>query len=144
MSSLIYENTVVDYGDIQDEPDRWVGNYITSKQGFPGAYLIPEDPPYTSDWGYANGSFVDLAELRKEANDELLAREAEQKQIATEAQADLVRNERNRLLFDSDWTQGKDISDSISTPWAAYRQELRDVTEQPGFPWDVVWPQTPF
>jgi hypothetical protein len=32
---------------------------------------------------------------------------------------------------------------AISAVWAAYRQELRDVTAQEGFPWDVVWPETP-
>jgi hypothetical protein len=58
-------------------------------------------------------------------------------------QAASVRAERNRRLAESDWTQGKDIPDSISTPWAAYRQELRDLTAQGGFPWDIIWPTQP-
>jgi hypothetical protein len=58
------------------------------------------------------------------------------------AQAE-VRSERNRLLSESDWTQGKDIPDATSTAWAPYRQQLRDLTTQPGFPHVVVWPNTP-
>ena len=61
----------------------------------------------------------------------------------TEAMASTVRNERNRKLYECDWTQGKDIPDSISIPWATYRQELRDVPSQPGFPYNVVWPTPP-
>jgi len=37
------------------------------------------------------------------------------------------RAERNQKLKDSDWTQGADIPDSIKTPYATYRQELRDL-----------------
>ena len=60
-----------------------------------------------------------------------------------ETKAAQVRQERNAKLAASDWTQGKDIPDSVSAPWATYRQELRDLTEQEGFPFNVVWPQEP-
>jgi hypothetical protein len=51
-----------------------------------------------------------------------------------------VRAERNTLLAQLDWTQGKDIPDSISIPAATYRQALRDITTQAGFPWEITWP----
>ena len=56
-----------------------------------------------------------------------------------------IRAERNRLLAESDWTQGGDspLSDEQKSAWAAYRQALRDVPEQEGFPFDVIWPQKP-
>lgn len=54
-----------------------------------------------------------------------------------------VRSERNAKLAASDWTQGKDIPDAVSTPWAAYRQALRNITTQTGFPWEVQWPTQP-
>jgi len=60
----------------------------------------------------------------------------------TADQADLVRSERNQRLAGCDWTQLPD-SPADHEAWAAYRQELRDVTAQEGFPWDVVWPETP-
>ena len=54
-----------------------------------------------------------------------------------------IRYERNARLLDSDWTQGKDIPDEISLVWATYRQQLRDITNQEGFPYDVIWPLSP-
>jgi hypothetical protein len=54
-----------------------------------------------------------------------------------------IRTQRNLKLAESDWTQGKDIPDSISTPWATYRQALRDITQQSSFPQTVSWPEVP-
>jgi hypothetical protein len=58
-------------------------------------------------------------------------------------QAKSVREQRNQKLGQTDWTQGKDIADNISTAWATYRQALRDVPSQAGFPWTVQWPTQP-
>ena len=58
------------------------------------------------------------------------------------SQADSVRAERNRKLTASDWTQVADAPVD-QTAWAAYRQALRDVPTQAGFPWDVTWPTEP-
>lgn len=54
-----------------------------------------------------------------------------------------VRAQRNALLAQSDWTQGKDIPDELSSAWAVYRQELRDITSQEGFPSNVQFPSSP-
>lgn len=54
-----------------------------------------------------------------------------------------ARSERDALLSSTDWTQAKDISDAISAKWAAYRQALRDVPQQPGFPDNIQWPVKP-
>jgi len=63
----------------------------------------------------------------------------ENKPLAEAEQA--VRNQRNRLLADTDWMA---LSDNTMTPeWAAYRQALRDITAQAGFPYSVVWPAKP-
>jgi hypothetical protein len=59
------------------------------------------------------------------------------------AQAAAIRSERNTKLGATDWTQGKDIPDNVSSTWAAYRQALRDVPAQAGFPWEVTWPTQP-
>jgi hypothetical protein len=53
-----------------------------------------------------------------------------------------VRQQRNELLSACDWTQLPD-SPADHEAWATYRQELRDVTAQAGFPWEVVWPEPP-
>lgn len=55
----------------------------------------------------------------------------------------LVRADRNLELTKTDWTQGKDIPTSISDVWAIYRQQLRDIPTQEGFPYEVVWPTKP-
>jgi hypothetical protein len=57
--------------------------------------------------------------------------------LATEARA-----KRNSLLARSDWTQVADAPvDQLA--WAAYRQELRNVPEQPDFPETINWPVAP-
>jgi hypothetical protein len=59
----------------------------------------------------------------------------------TAAKAQGVRSQRDKLIADTDWMA---LSDSTLTPaWAAYRQALRDVTAQAGFPHTVDWPVKP-
>ena len=53
-----------------------------------------------------------------------------------------VRTKRNKLLAESDWTQVADAPVDQSA-WANYRQALRDVPAQSGFPKAVLWPETP-
>lgn len=53
------------------------------------------------------------------------------------------RAERDRLLTESDWTQLPDIPETTQLKWQAYRQALRDITAQPGFPERVEWPTPP-
>ena len=56
-----------------------------------------------------------------------------------------IRTKRNKLLSDSDWTQTLDspLSAEQKQAWATYRQELRDITAQAGFPVSVVYPTKP-
>jgi hypothetical protein len=53
-----------------------------------------------------------------------------------------VRLTRNELLKECDWTQIPDCTVN-KTVWAEYRQQLRDISNQEGFPHDVVWPEQP-
>lgn len=55
-----------------------------------------------------------------------------------------VRDIRDSLLSQSDWTQFQDspISGSTLTEWQTYRQSLRDITSQSN-PFDLVWPSKP-
>lgn len=54
-----------------------------------------------------------------------------------------VRTERNTRLADTDWTQARDVPEAIAAKWAPYRQALRDIPEQSGFPFFVEWPEKP-
>jgi hypothetical protein len=72
---------------------------------------------------------------------------AAQQEAAYKAQKDAeqaasVRAARNSKLAACDWTQLADSS-ADKPSWATYRQALRDVTGQAGFPWNVTWPVEP-
>lgn len=54
---------------------------------------------------------------------------------------DGIRQERNRLLAESDWTQLPDAT-ANKEAWQEYRQALRDITEG-GNPLNVAWPAAP-
>jgi hypothetical protein len=53
-----------------------------------------------------------------------------------------VREKRNKLLSASDWTQVIDAPVDQAA-WATYRQALRDISAQAGFPATVDWPVQP-
>lgn len=57
------------------------------------------------------------------------------------------RVERDRLLSESDWTQGSDspLSDADKALWATYRTQLRDITTHENWPEleDADWPTKP-
>ena len=60
----------------------------------------------------------------------------------SEKQAEEIRKQRDELLVKSDWTQVADAPVDVQA-WATYRQALRDVPNQQGFPWSVEWPEKP-
>lgn len=68
--------------------------------------------------------------------------EADYRARKDEEQAKAVRTDRNKRLADCDWTQLSDAPVDAA-PWATYRQALRDVTSQAGFPWEITWPEEP-
>jgi hypothetical protein len=85
-----------------------------------------------------NGNVPFTAEEEAEADAAVAAWEAGK----DAREAEKVRAERNILLTASDWTQVTD-STADKTAWAAYRQDLRNISLQTNFPWDIVWPTQP-
>jgi hypothetical protein len=61
------------------------------------------------------------------------------------AQAKAIREERDNKLAECDWRVIKALESNVPQDfeWAAYRQALRDVPTQAGFPWTVDWPAKP-
>jgi ethanolamine ammonia-lyase small subunit len=53
------------------------------------------------------------------------------------------RSHRDGKLKETDWTQLADVPEAIRNAYTAYRQALRDVPEQEGFPNDIIWPTKP-
>ena len=52
-----------------------------------------------------------------------------------------VRRKRDAILKSSDWMANSDVT--MSDEWRTYRQALRDITSQEGFPNDITWPTEP-
>ena len=72
----------------------------------------------------------------------VLSLSQEQIQDIQENLAANARDIRTAKLAASDWTQLADAPVDPA-PWAVYRQALRDITEQEGFPYDITWPAEP-
>jgi len=56
-----------------------------------------------------------------------------------------IRAKRDALIAESDWTQ---LADSPFTAaqkavWASYREALRNIPQQAGFPSTITWPTQP-
>ena len=68
--------------------------------------------------------------------------EAFYKAVKDAEQSKNVRTSRGEKLKETDWTQVADAPVDQAA-WATYRQALRDVTTQDGFPWTITWPTQP-
>ena len=64
--------------------------------------------------------------------------------IDTEAAAS-VRQQRDRLLAETDWVviKAKETSTNIPVATKTYRQALRDISSAEGFPHTMTWPTKP-
>jgi hypothetical protein len=102
--------------------------------GYNEAVPIKREPFTTYETEWVKGDDLVYRETAVTAVVDEAARDA--------AEADKVRAKRDRLLAESDWTQLADapLTDEERTAWATKRQSLRDVPQQEGFPWSVVWP----
>lgn len=99
----------------------------------------PDFDPLThfAEWGpvpvLEDGAWVVLPNVRELSEGQIAERDA--------ATATGIRSQRDLLLAETDWTA---LSDVVMSPeMAAYRQALRDITDQVGFPNTVVWPVKP-
>jgi hypothetical protein len=108
---------------------------------------IPEDLPFTAspDDVEAHGRAIFAAAVAGEYGPvaEYLPPPAPTpEELAAQATA-----KRNQLLAESDWTQLPDARAAMgaekAAEWDAYRQALRDITDQPGYPAEINWPVKP-
>lgn len=60
-----------------------------------------------------------------------------------EEAVDDALSRRKRELNASDWTQNSDVPEATRTLWVPYRQALRDITAQTGYPNEITWPTPP-
>lgn len=88
-----------------------------------------------------NGQVVDMP--AKPDSEAYFDFDAKQWVLDTAAQEQSVKLQRSRLLAESDWTQLPDVPLATKTAWAQYRQDLRDITTQDGYPFAIMWPVKP-
>jgi hypothetical protein len=87
---------------------------------------------------YVNGVLTDMT------SDEIAARQAEEAAWAAGANdraAAEVRQERNSLIAETDYLALSD--NTMTSDMQSYRQALRDIPSQAGFPTNVNWPTKP-
>ena len=72
-------------------------------------------------------------------------------ELPVEQASSNIRQERNRRLSETDWRITLEVEKAavdnfglqVPIVWTTYRQALRDITTQPGFPYNVTWPTEP-
>ena len=81
-----------------------------------------------SEWAVTGDQYSRLTWLdqtqTKPTEEEVIAKVAE---LKAEEPMKLLREKRNKLIAETDWTQGRDVSLSNDTDWKNYRQALRDL-----------------
>jgi|LakMenEpi03Aug12_release.lakeMendotaPanAssembly.Ray.scaffolds.fasta_scaffold262137_4 ribosomal protein S18 acetylase RimI-like enzyme len=99
---------------------------------------------------YKNNEFKELPE--KPSNYHTWDLETEQwqepenyQQLLFDEAASKVKQERQQLLATTDWTDTVSASTRLENynAWQFYRQQLRDITTQEGYPFNVIWPTQP-
>jgi hypothetical protein len=97
----------------------------------------------TSLPSWANDKATAMSTKLAEEDAEALRLEEEAKAYAesTEGKAEAIRMERDRLIADTDWWALSDVT--MTDAQSAYRQALRDITSQAGFPENIEWPIKP-
>jgi hypothetical protein len=117
-----------------DSNKIWTGNtkQITEKQGRPKNWIVTDQVPPNGIARWNNGWDI-LDEYPQPPQPSITEKQNE------------IRKNRNQLLQDTDWVIIKSIEAGVSNlaQWKAYRQALRDITAQPGFPNNVTWPTKP-
>lgn len=101
---------------------------------------------------------ADAVEVTEDEHAALLTEQTQGKEIVPDADgrpiaqvpqftdtelANAARADRDQRLAATDWTQLGDVPAATVQKWSPYRQALRDLPTQPGFPRTIVWPVLP-
>lgn len=133
LTDLKYDNKHISFPDYIDK------GISTEYNVYPVTQTEPPEVDYTKNLGRSaapdeDGNWIETWEIENATLQQIKER--------TEGKGEGIRSARNRLLLESDWTQVSDVPVDQKA-WAEYRQALRDISQQEGFPWDVTWPKKP-
>ena len=146
MFALIENGVVVEYptADIRTIfPNVSFPDVITPDVALPGDYVMVVDTPqpeYSYEYDLSEGTPT-LSNGMWVRNWVVTPASPEVVAERVNAQWDIIRSMRNARLSICDWTQLPDAPVD-HTAWAAYRQALRDITNQTD-PFNIVWPEEP-
>lgn len=147
---------------VTQEGDQAIITFYTDVQEVPSVGESPSSPSYDATAWTITRCWTSGLSSRIEANIDKWLEMAQGE--AYEVAAAKVREKRNELLVASDSTVALDrinlptpsgsaftawlsflqaIASAVSGSWAIYRQQLRDIPAQSGFPFDIEWPAAP-
>ena len=116
--------------------------FATPKPNTTGDYKVVVRDGAEQD---ANGNWVQKwveQDMFADTDDATKAEQEAAYQALVDAEAaKLVRADRDERLAKTDWMGMSDVT--MSADWATYRQGLRDVPAQSGFPHTITWPSEP-
>lgn len=139
-----YPNTSFSF-PLSDDVLREFG-FARFKQVDPPAYDSEFQTPEEQAPLVQNGVAIQTWAVKEKYTTEEKAQLIVQKEAARQELAqNTVRGLRDGLLSSSDWTRLDDapLTTEQKAAWATYRQALRDIPSQAGFPWDIQWPVKP-
>jgi hypothetical protein len=124
---MIQHILVDNIGTIEVEVEPTTENYYINTSG--QVVEIPMQPSSEHTWNWTTKQWENLVteEMRQ-----------------TKASIQILIK-RKQLLDSTDWRviKAMDTGTSIAPAWQTYRQQLRDITQQTGYPFTVTWPQPP-
>lgn len=139
--SLKKDNPYTNFGDNYDIKFLFTGTEV-NQQGYELVDVIQSPKPPNDNFSKVvedTPVFSNNIWQQVWSRIDLTQEEIQQKQIELSTN---IRNQRNKLLNESDWTQLDDAPVDKQL-WVTYRQQLRDITTQINFPWSIEWPVKP-
>lgn len=128
---------------VKTDSNGFIDEYCTGPKGStpPKGFVKADKEPEVGRSYLDNGTVIMMPE--QPSSNHVADRVNKQWVLDEQLLANEVRVTRNRLISDTDWTQLPDVSLATRDKWKAYRQALRDITTQPGYPKNVKWPLKP-
>jgi hypothetical protein len=124
--SAVSDATMAEYGAMRV--------YFSTQPELTDTQVLEEDTPVFSN---EDQRWTQVLRVRDMTAEEVTSR--------NDAQAAQVRAQRDAKLAETDWivTKNLELNANIPGAWEVYRQALRDVPTQAGFPWTITWPVQP-
>ena len=122
-----------------------VNNQITEVSSGKGTsgYWIKVEGYQGEDQTLTYDVSTDTVKVEDKIDEKPVATIEELEAVKLELDKEYVRNLRNRLLIESDWTQNRDVVLSNDAEWKIYRQNLRDLPANTTDWTNPPWPTKP-